>query len=242
MLALYKELAPHFLKMTQFLTDTDKEVAWLNKIFKKHGVQKVLDVACGAGRHSVRLAKLGYQMTGLDYSKWQIREARKYAKKEKVAPRFLIRNANRFSFAEKFDAAICMWTTIGEEPMVYEKVIRNVRASLRKGGIFIIDNNAWEHIPESGEEHIKGKTEVDGVVIEQYIHDRFTDHFRVREGRAVVNGKTHKNILCITHIKRPHEWAQELKKAGFRKTFIVPDYEIRVGKHRKKNVLIVGIK
>lgn len=242
MLALYKELAPHFLKITHLLTDTGKEVAKLDKIFRTHGVKKVLDVACGAGRHSVRLAKLGYQVTGIDYSKWQVREARKHAKKENVAPRFFVRNANRFSFSEKFDAAICMWTTIGEEPMVYEKVMRNVHASLRNGGVFVIDNNAWAHIPESGEEYIEGTTEIDGTVIKQYLHDRYTDHFRVREGRAVINGKTYENILCITHIKRPHEWALELKKAGFRKTFIVPDYEIRAGKHRKKNVLIVGIK
>jgi SAM-dependent methyltransferase len=38
---------------------------------------KVLDVACGKGRHSRYLAKLGYETTGLDLSPYSIEEAKK---------------------------------------------------------------------------------------------------------------------------------------------------------------------
>lgn len=241
MQTLYKELSSHFRQISDFLTNTEEEVRLLDKILKQYQVKKVLDVACGVGRHSIPLAKSGYQVTGIDYSKSQIREAKKYAKDNKVDIEFLLKDANDFSFSEKFDAAICMWTTIGEEPMVYTEVIKNVFKALRKNGIFIIDNNSWSRIPKSKEQFIKNNLTTRGLKIKQSIHDRFTEHFRIREANVSINGKLHKD-LCVTHIKKPNEWGQELKKAGFKNFKIIPNYQINRNHHKKDNVLIVGVK
>ena len=40
---------------------------------------KILDLACGKGRHSVYLNKLGYDVTGIDLSSESIEEAKKYS-------------------------------------------------------------------------------------------------------------------------------------------------------------------
>ncbi|MDO8536730.1 MAG: class I SAM-dependent methyltransferase [bacterium] len=238
---LYKELAHHFPQLTGFLTNTKKEVAKLHKIFRKHKVKKILDVACGTGRHSVPLAKLGYKVTGIDYSKFQIREAQKYAKGEEVKVKFLLKDANNFLFRNRFDAVICMWTTIGEEPMVYEQVISNVYKSLKKDGVFVIDNNTWEYIPKSRKQHIKNKIDIGKDVLEQSIYDRFTEHFRIREAIIKIGGKKYAD-LCITQIKKPYEWAEELKKAGFVKTKIISNYKVEDNWHTKRNALVIGIK
>ncbi len=41
---------------------------------------KVLDIACGAGRHSLELARRGIEVTGFDLSKFLISEAKKALK------------------------------------------------------------------------------------------------------------------------------------------------------------------
>ena len=41
----------------------------------------VLDLACGVGRHSLIFAKRGFKVTGLDYSRPYLREARKIARR-----------------------------------------------------------------------------------------------------------------------------------------------------------------
>ena len=91
---------------------TDLEVRTLDTVFKKKKVKRVLDIACGTGRHSIPLAKLGYQVVGIDYSPSQIKVARQKAKDAGVGSEFLVKDANMFSFKDKFDAAICMWSTI----------------------------------------------------------------------------------------------------------------------------------
>ena len=48
----------------------------------------VLDLACGTGRHSLVLAARGFAVTGLDYSKPYLSEARKAAKTAELAVQF----------------------------------------------------------------------------------------------------------------------------------------------------------
>jgi len=54
----------------------NKECKFLNKLFKKYNVKKVLDVGCGAGSHCIELKKLGYAPVGVDLNKKLIQYAK----------------------------------------------------------------------------------------------------------------------------------------------------------------------
>ncbi len=235
------QLSDYYKKIINDLVDTNLEVNVLDSIFKKHKVKSVLDVACGVGRHSIPLAKLGYQVTGIDLSPYQIKKAKEDAKKEKVKTSFVIQDANSFYYNKKFDAAICMWTTLGEEPMQYKKVIRNVFHALKNHGIFIIDNRSWEHIPKEREEIIKTSAKLDsGGTFRGTLYDRYTENFRIRDGIINIDGKKYRD-LCVTHLLKEADWIRELKEAGFKRFKVYHDYkEKRVKKPAR--VLIAGIK
>ena len=47
---------------------TKKEVSWIAKTLSLSAGTRVLDVACGYGRHAIRLARLGASVTGIDAS------------------------------------------------------------------------------------------------------------------------------------------------------------------------------
>jgi len=58
------------------------EVRGLVTVFRSHGVgagSSILDLACGIGRHSVLLAKAGYEVTGVDPSSTFLTRARELA-------------------------------------------------------------------------------------------------------------------------------------------------------------------
>lgn len=105
---------------------------------------KVLDIACGAGRHSLELAKRGYNVTGIDLSKFLIAEARKACKKAEEKPlnvHFLIKDMRHFNFKGKFDLAVNLFTSFGyfEDDKENFSVIGNASSSIKKGGWFVLD-------------------------------------------------------------------------------------------------------
>lgn len=61
---------------SSFLAGTEKEVEFLiNEIGLSEG-DAILDLGCGAGRHSIELSKRGFKVTGIDVSKILINKAK----------------------------------------------------------------------------------------------------------------------------------------------------------------------
>ncbi len=56
----------------------------------------VLDAACGAGRHAIRLAELGYDVTAFDLSETMLNIAKKNAEKKKLVINFLVNDLREF--------------------------------------------------------------------------------------------------------------------------------------------------
>jgi len=240
MQSLY-QIPNYYLEIINHLVDTSLEVETLNKIFKKHQVKKVLDVACGVGRHAIPLAKKGFDITGIDFSPHQLSKAREEADKENVKLNFLLQDANIFCNENFFDAAICMWTTLGEEPLEYEKVIKNVYESLKEKGIFVIDNRSWMWMPKEKKETIINNIKLkDGTLLQTTINDKYTDKLRIRDVTTCIGDGIHKD-LCITHLLTEKDWIKTLKKAGFKKFEVLHDYK-KIKVNKPKRILIIAKK
>lgn len=218
--------------------NTPLEVATLNKIFKSRKIKSVLDIACGVGRHSVELAKLGYEVAGLDFSPSQIKQAKEKAKENKVKVNFYIKNANTFNLKQRFDAAICMWSTISEEPMLYEKVIANAYRTLNKNGIFVVDIKNWKVVDRK-----KGVREEvykrNRLVLKRKMWDIFTENYRIRQAILEYNGKKYDEI-CLTRLLSPKELIGEMKKAGFKGFEVWGDYTTKKVDNPKRFLVIAS--
>ena len=91
-----------------------KEVEFLVKHFDLQEACRVLDVGCGFGRHSVELARRGYSVVGIDPAPAMIQAARHRAAQMNVTPCFHQTSAQDFASEKLFDAAICLFTTLGQ--------------------------------------------------------------------------------------------------------------------------------
>ncbi|MCI0394551.1 MAG: class I SAM-dependent methyltransferase [Chloroflexi bacterium] len=102
---------------------------------------RLLDVGCGFGRHSIELARRGYQVVGIDPSAAMIASARERAAAAGVAVHFVRAGGESFTAGRPFDAAICLFTTLGQitESGENSGLVANVFAALRPGARFLVE-------------------------------------------------------------------------------------------------------
>lgn len=102
---------------------------------------RILDIGCGAGRHSIELTRRGFKVLGIDPSKVMITSARERAASENVQPEFLQMKGEDLEQVNEFEAAICLFTTLGqvEDREDNQRLLYNAARALRPGGYFILE-------------------------------------------------------------------------------------------------------
>jgi SAM-dependent methyltransferase len=99
---------------------------------------RVLDLACGKGRHSIALHKKNLEVTGIDLSEKNIQAAKK---SETEGLSFFVHDM-RFPFmVNYFDYTFNLFTSFGYFSSYREnaRVVSSVKSELKKNGIFVID-------------------------------------------------------------------------------------------------------
>jgi len=103
----------------------------------------VLDLACGTGNITMRLAQMGYDLIGVDASEDMLAEAQRKSYEEGFGILFLAQDMRELDLYGTVDAAVCvcdgMSYILSEEDLL--KVFERVRLFLNPGGVFIFDMN-----------------------------------------------------------------------------------------------------
>ncbi|MCL2216174.1 MAG: class I SAM-dependent methyltransferase [Defluviitaleaceae bacterium] len=130
----------------------------------------VLDLACGTGNITLRLAKLGYDLIGVDASEDMLAEAQRKSYEQSLATNilFLAQDMRELDLYGTVDAVVCvcdgMNYILNDRDLA--EVFRRVRLFLNPGGVFIFDmnteykfkevlkDNIFEARAESGEAYV----------------------------------------------------------------------------------------
>jgi 2-polyprenyl-3-methyl-5-hydroxy-6-metoxy-1,4-benzoquinol methylase len=102
--------------------------------------QKIIDIGCGTGRHSIELKKRGYNVTGVDLSDSQLKRAKEKAKEAGVTIDFQKHDARSLPFESEFDLAIMLceggFSLMETDEMNFE-IIKNATKALKSNGKLI---------------------------------------------------------------------------------------------------------
>lgn len=105
------------------------------------GGSRILDLACGPGRHSVALAQKGFEVTGVDLSPSLVSRARSLAEKQAVEVEWVLHDMRTFRRSGQFDLCLCMFSSFGYfgGPQDDLSVLRTMHENLAPGGVCVID-------------------------------------------------------------------------------------------------------
>ena len=208
---LYGQVLAHQFDEKRSLEDART----VKRLVRARKGQKVLDVPCGIGRLTIPLARMGLEMTGVDFTASFIRKARRLTRKEGLEVRYIVRDMREIEFNDEFDAALNFFTSIGYASDADDlEFCRRVFRALKPGGRFLIEsmNKSWllSHFrPEKSDGTIGGVR-----IVEWSRWDARAG--RVRSSWTFRRGRRHERHQLSLRVFNGADMRKLLRRAGFR--------------------------
>jgi 2-polyprenyl-6-hydroxyphenyl methylase/3-demethylubiquinone-9 3-methyltransferase len=125
----------------RYLTNPAK-FNYINNVIKSYGKCpkkiSVLEVGCGGGYLADKLAKAGFEVTGLDPSNNSIKAAKVHAKQENLTIKFVEGFGEKLPFKSNSFHFVCCCDVL-EHVKDFTLVIKEISRVLRRGGVFFYD-------------------------------------------------------------------------------------------------------
>ena len=177
---------------------------------------RVLDVACGHGRHSLELARRGFRVTGVDLSPRSLELAREAAQRESLDVEFVERDARELDFDAEFDAAINLFTSVMgyfEDDADTQEVVNRVARALVPGGSFLVDTINAFALGRGYQETMWNELESGGVMLHRGSFDLLKGRNEVTWTFIREDG-TRSELSHSLRVFTPHELARMFETAG----------------------------
>jgi len=122
------------------IQEAEREVEQVLTLTKIPDGAAVLDLCCGVGRHSLELTRRGFQVTGVDRTQEYLDLAAAAAGREALSLELVREDMRSFRRDESYDGVINLFTSFGyfEDPGDDQRVVENIFASLRPGGVLVM--------------------------------------------------------------------------------------------------------
>lgn len=236
--------------------ETKEHLDFIESVIKKHAdrpVKRVLDIACGGGRHLVGLARRGYECTGYDLAKERVEAAKARAKREGVSITLTRGDAAKLPKSRRYDAVLALFILflLPSDDYVKNCLLR-VRENLAPGGIFVCNiynpftrGSHWvKDLVETGThiDRIKAPgiriTEVERLSdLDPVSGELWFDEVAVVEApdrKHVFHDKGRVRLLTSSEVKH------SLQDAGFSEVFAFYDWKLRSKKPKAEQIVFVA--
>ena len=139
---IYKKFAYDYDEFGAIEEYLGNEKSFFEALFTKHKVKTVLDCACGTGQHLFMLSKMGFDVSGSDYSASMLEVARKNLEKNNKA---IPLSQCDFRYLEQehtntFDAVVCLTTALPHLHTDADLItaLKSMRNRLNENGLLVL--------------------------------------------------------------------------------------------------------
>jgi len=227
--------ALHLALVEKRLIETAREVDFIIDHGKISAGSRIVDIACGNGRHALKLAEHGYKVVGLDYNY----ELLKLGHRAENLTHFVRGNILQLPFPPQcFDLALSMWNSIGyfKAEIDNDNVFHEISRIIAPGGRLILQlNNPYKFVLDmavQGSINEQGKLYYhtiedygQGVIHKTISFDHNTSRYSSRRTISDDNG----NEVALSEHDMRHYYLPEIKKLLNENQIIIEDIYGSVG-------------
>ncbi|NPC93386.1 class I SAM-dependent methyltransferase [Bacillus sp. WMMC1349] len=209
----------------------DQWVKWIERTLSIQHNEKlrILDLACGTGEISVRLAEKGYHVTGIDISEDMLTQAQQKAATRQLSIQFFQQDMrNLIGHSEKFDAVVICCDSLNYLKAEKDVLVtfKNVFSLLEDQGLLLFDVHSIYKMDDVFPDSTYADQNEDiSVIWQSYRGD--VPHSIVHDLTFFVENEGFYNRFDETHEQRTfatQEYSRLLKVAGFEVLQITADF------------------
>jgi ubiquinone/menaquinone biosynthesis C-methylase UbiE len=167
---------PEYLSVYQHHNESDAEehIKLILENIRISSRAKILDMACGAGRHAILLAKKNYDVTAVDLSENLLSIAKQTADSEDLSINFVHSDIRKFNPADTFDLILNLFTSFGYFETDEENiaVLRKAYSLLIYEGYFVLDFFNSEYLSHNLVEHSREVLDNEEIHLYRKIKDK----------------------------------------------------------------------
>ena len=194
---------------------TQAEADWIEHALGVETGASILDVACGAGRQAVELARRRYEVMGVDLSVPMLARASESAQEQGVKLGLTQCDMCAMEFNEAFDAAFCIGSSFGFfDDARNAEVARRIHRALKPHGTFLLAVLNRDHAIQR--QPAMAWFEGDACVcMEESAFNFITSRLNVKRTMIFDDGRQREFEYSV-RLYSLHELGQVLHEAGFR--------------------------
>lgn len=194
----------YYLKVYSHRNDSDAEnlLKLIHDNIDIKSDAKILDVACGSGRHSQKFAELGYNVVGFDLSKTLLKVAQKNKSLQNLNLNYFCSDFRVIPLKTSFDLILNLFTSFGyfETDDENFSFIKYASTHLNNNGYFIFDYLNPNYIKKN-----LVKTSQSNI-----------DNIKYLENRSINNKRVEKEIV-ISDDENKHRYFESVRLYSYDK-------------------------
>lgn len=147
---MYEAFSEEYDRFVDWEARLRLELPFLEEALQSVDARRVLDAACGTGRHAVALAQRGYEVVGADLSPEMVARARAHAEAVGVPVRFVVAGFGALAPAvgSGFDALLCLGNSLPHLLTEADLAValQDFAACLRPGGLLCLQDLNYDRV------------------------------------------------------------------------------------------------
>lgn len=130
----------------------DRHVAWIDGHLLSGSPSSILDLGCGPGLYTSRLARLGHTCVGIDFSPASVAHARVDAVREGLTCRYLEGDVRTAAYGSGYGLVMMVFGELNVfRPSDARLILRKARAALAEGGLLLLEVSRLAAVRRTGE-------------------------------------------------------------------------------------------